>query len=203
MRRLVDDEVLANGVFGAFCAVGAVVPALSPTFARVAERVSGERSFTDRSHAVFTSRRRVRFREMEYAVPLEAVPTALREIRARIARTLMDEAQQGNIRLTIARAADFYGTNSPNSVMDSLVLAKLAKGQKAMWIGDPSRLHSFTYVPDAARAIYKLVQHPQRGGIWHLPTAPALSGIQLMEMAAQVFGHRMYHHIGTQLERAL
>lgn len=110
------------------------------------------------------------------------------EIRARIARTMMDEAQKGNIRLTIARAADFYGINSPNSVFDSMVLARLAKGQKAMWIGDPARLHSFTYVPDAARALYTLVQHPESNGVWHLPTAPALTGLQLMELAAQLFG---------------
>jgi nucleoside-diphosphate-sugar epimerase len=113
------------------------------------------------------------------------------EIRARIARTMMDEAGKGNIRLTIARAADFYGTNSPNSVMDSMVLARLARGGKALWIGDPSRLHSFTYVPDAARALYTLVQHPESDGVWHLPTAPALTGLQLMEMAAQVFGSKM------------
>lgn len=110
------------------------------------------------------------------------------EIRARIARTMMDEAQKGNIRLTIARAADFYGTNSPNSVMDSMVLARLAKGQKALWIGNPATLHSFTYVPDAARALYTLVQHPESDGVWHLPTARALTGLQLMEMAAQVLG---------------
>ena len=35
---------------------------------------------------VFITRRRVRFREMEYALPLEAVPTALRELRAMIER---------------------------------------------------------------------------------------------------------------------
>jgi nucleoside-diphosphate-sugar epimerase len=113
------------------------------------------------------------------------------EIRARIARTMMDEAQKGNIRLTIARSADFYGTNSPNSVLDSMVLAKLARGQKAMWIGDPATLHSFTYVPDAARALYTLGRNPETdNAVWHLPTAPALTGIELMELAARVFGAR-------------
>ena len=35
---------------------------------------------------MFTSARRVRFREMEYAIPLEAIPEAVREVRALIER---------------------------------------------------------------------------------------------------------------------
>jgi L-gulonolactone oxidase len=41
-----------------------------------------EREVTDGWHAVFTSPRRVRFREMEYAIPREHIPAALRAVRA-------------------------------------------------------------------------------------------------------------------------
>ena len=40
----------------------------------------GNREFSDRSHRVFATRRTVRFREMEYAVPAESVPDALRDV---------------------------------------------------------------------------------------------------------------------------
>ncbi|HEY6799312.1 MAG TPA: D-arabinono-1,4-lactone oxidase, partial [Agromyces sp.] len=59
---------------------------VTPPLARVVDRFTGGRDFSDFSPAVFTTNRTVRFREMEYAVPLEAVPDAVREIRALIER---------------------------------------------------------------------------------------------------------------------
>jgi FAD/FMN-containing dehydrogenase len=58
-----------------------VAPALTPPINRLATRVYGNRTFTDLSHEVFVSLRTTRFAEMEYAIPLEAVPSALRDIR--------------------------------------------------------------------------------------------------------------------------
>lgn len=110
------------------------------------------------------------------------------EIRARTAEKLMQEAKAGNIRASIARAADFYGAESMNSFFDSMVLAKFAKGAKASWLGNANTKHSFTYVPDAGRAVALLGEHPESDNqIWHLPTAPALTGKQLIELAARVF----------------
>jgi L-gulonolactone oxidase len=44
-------------------------------------RALGPRTWTDRSHHVFVSRRRVRFQEMEYAVPRADAPAVLAELR--------------------------------------------------------------------------------------------------------------------------
>lgn len=52
-------------------------------------------------------------------------------IRAKIANMLMDEAKAGNIRATIARGADFYGTDNKNSFFDMMVLDKFAKKTKS------------------------------------------------------------------------
>jgi len=86
ISRWVDDELLANGAYRAVCAAGRAAPGTTPRLARLVERLSGSRDFTDFSPAVFTTHRSVRFREMEYAVPLEAVPDAFREVRALIER---------------------------------------------------------------------------------------------------------------------
>ena len=110
------------------------------------------------------------------------------EIRAKIAEQIMTEARAGNIRACIARAADFYGSESMNSFVDSMVLARLAKNQKAMWLGDASRKHSFTYVPDTGEALYTLAKDPVSDSqVWHLPTASALTGTQLIHLAAKEF----------------
>ncbi|GAA4052289.1 D-arabinono-1,4-lactone oxidase [Agromyces indicus] len=86
VSRWIDDELLANGVYRGICALGRVAPSVTPFFARQVERLTGNRDFTDRSPAVFTTHRSVRFAEMEYALPLEAVPAAFGEVRALIER---------------------------------------------------------------------------------------------------------------------
>lgn len=86
LSRWIDDELLANGAYRAICALGRTVPRTTPFLARRVDRFTGGRDFTDFSPAVFTTNRAVRFREMEYAVPLEAVPDAFREVRALIER---------------------------------------------------------------------------------------------------------------------
>ena len=84
MKRWVDDELLANGLYRATCAAGAILPTVVPTVNRLADKLTGHREFTDHSHRVFCTNRGVRFRESEFAVPLDQVPDALREVRALI-----------------------------------------------------------------------------------------------------------------------
>ncbi|MEU2515546.1 D-arabinono-1,4-lactone oxidase [Streptomyces syringium] len=83
----VEDELLANGLFQAVCTLGRAVPATVPGIAKVAGRALSARTYTDVAYQVFTSPRRVRFLEMEYALPREAAVAALRELRAMIERT--------------------------------------------------------------------------------------------------------------------
>ncbi|WP_420795431.1 D-arabinono-1,4-lactone oxidase [Gordonia polyisoprenivorans] len=86
VRRYIDDEILSNRVYGAVCALGSRLPAVVPAMSQLSGRVLSARTFTDRSDTVFVSSRTVRFREMEYAVPLEATPSALHELRKMIDR---------------------------------------------------------------------------------------------------------------------
>jgi L-gulonolactone oxidase len=82
-----EDEFLSNGVFQAANWVGRAVPATIPAIARVSSRALSARSYTDIPYKVFTSPRRVRFVEMEYAVPREAVVETLRELKAMVDRS--------------------------------------------------------------------------------------------------------------------
>lgn len=76
-----EDELVSNTVFGALCRIGERAPGLVPRINRVAGRALSERSYSDLAHRVFVTPRRVRFREMEYAVPREAGLDVLRECR--------------------------------------------------------------------------------------------------------------------------
>jgi FAD/FMN-containing dehydrogenase len=81
LRGWVDDELLSNTVFGVLTAAANRVPAVIPRMNQVSARALSARTYSDVAHRVFTSPRRVVFREMEYAVPRAAGLDALREAR--------------------------------------------------------------------------------------------------------------------------
>ncbi|MFB7459457.1 D-arabinono-1,4-lactone oxidase [Streptomyces sp. NPDC056188] len=82
-----EDEFLSNGVFQVANWVGRAAPATIPSIARISSRALSARTYTDIAYKVFTSPRRVRFVEMEYAVPREALADALRELKAMVDRS--------------------------------------------------------------------------------------------------------------------
>lgn len=82
-----EDEFLSNGVFQVANLVGRAVPATIPSIARIASRALSTRTYTDIPYKVFTSPRRVRFVEMEYAVPRAALVDTLRELKAMVDRS--------------------------------------------------------------------------------------------------------------------
>ncbi|QEC68355.1 NAD-dependent epimerase/dehydratase family protein [Panacibacter ginsenosidivorans] len=110
------------------------------------------------------------------------------EIRAAIATQLLDEMRMGNIKALIARAADFYGpVGFKTSVPNMLVFENLKNSKKAQWLANAKVPHSFTYVPDAAKALYMLANDDTAfGQTWHVPTAGhPLTGEEFIKQAAE------------------
>ena len=81
VRTFVEDELLSNGVFGATCWAARRAPRAVPALNRLAARSLAPRTYTDAAPQVFTSPRRVRFVEMEYALPRERAVDVLRELQ--------------------------------------------------------------------------------------------------------------------------
>jgi FAD-linked oxidoreductase len=84
--KWIDETLLSNGVYRAVCATGVAAPAITPSFSRLAVKLTGDREYTDLSHRVLTQSRTVRFREMEYAVPQDQVVPVFRAVQALIAQ---------------------------------------------------------------------------------------------------------------------
>jgi FAD/FMN-containing dehydrogenase len=80
-RSWLDDDFLSNTFFGALCTGANLAPRVIPRMNRLSARALSARTYSDVAHRVFTARRDVVFREMEYAVPREAGLDALREAR--------------------------------------------------------------------------------------------------------------------------
>ncbi len=81
--ELLQEELYDNVLFGLANRIGRWRPALGR---EVAKRIPspGRVEFNDRSYRVFASPRRVRFVEMEYAVPVEATVEAVQRVRAHV-----------------------------------------------------------------------------------------------------------------------
>ena len=82
----VGDELIGNGAFALVCRLGAAAPRLVPGLNRFAAGQFAHSEYVDRSYRVFTNPRRVRFLEMEYAVPREALPDAFAGLRRVVQR---------------------------------------------------------------------------------------------------------------------
>lgn len=71
--------VLENYAFGLLCRIGKAFPGLIPRFATMLPG-AGRVEFVNVSHRVFSSKRLVRFYEMEYSISIDAVSRAMHEI---------------------------------------------------------------------------------------------------------------------------
>jgi L-gulonolactone oxidase len=76
----VNDVLLENWALEAIAATGKALPRTIPALAKLAGLVATGTTNQDRSDRIFVNRRDVRFTEMEYAVPREHGPTAVRRV---------------------------------------------------------------------------------------------------------------------------
>ena len=67
VKEVIDDLILPNVAFGALCRIGRRKPSWIPRLAKILPS-TGRLEYTDRSDRVFTSPRKVKFYEMEYAI---------------------------------------------------------------------------------------------------------------------------------------
>lgn len=112
------------------------------------------------------------------------------KVRAELNKMIMNEIEQGNLKAIIAKAADFYGPETPLSFVNIMVFENFKKGKKAQWFIDANKKHSFTYTPDAAKGTAILGNTESAyNQIWHLPTNKnVLTGKEFIELAAKAMG---------------
>lgn len=128
-------------------------------------------------------------------LPLDAT-TRKGATRARMWRELEAAHRSGRVRVVAARASDFFGPGVDGSAVGDRFFSALTKGKAVEVIGDPDRLHSYTYVPDFGEAMVRLSATPDAWGrAWHVPNAPAVTTHSFAARAATMAG------IGLRLRR--
>jgi len=111
------------------------------------------------------------------------------KVRADLWRTLEAENAAGRVKTTAGRASDFFGPHAAKSAVGDRFFGPLLAGKKAEMFGNPSALHSYTYVPDFGEALVRLaLDDRSHGRAWHVPNAPAVSTRTFLEKAAAIAG---------------
>ncbi|QJD84422.1 D-arabinono-1,4-lactone oxidase [Cohnella herbarum] len=82
----VSDVIMENAVFGALSKVCKYIPPLSASVSRLCASAVPTNGKIEQSHKIYATKRLVRFNEMEYNLPVEAMETVIREMRETMAR---------------------------------------------------------------------------------------------------------------------
>jgi FAD-linked oxidoreductase len=105
-RRFWEFEVMENAAFGTLCRIGRARPRLIPALNRLSSAALSARSYTDLSHRVFVTPRRVRFAESEYAVPRESLGHVIAELRRAVPR--LPDPVMFPVEVRVAAADDIW-----------------------------------------------------------------------------------------------
>jgi nucleoside-diphosphate-sugar epimerase len=95
----------------------------------------------------------------------------------------------GRVRVTEARASDFYGPGVVETSFFGRNVDRLLAGKKAYVLGEVDEPHAATYVPDVGRTLAVLGTDERAWGRpWHVPTVPAVSQRHMAERFCEVAG---------------
>lgn len=112
--------------------------------------------------------------------------------RSQITRMWQHAHEKGRLEAAAVRASDFYGPGVRTAALGERSVARLAAGKSAQMLGDPDQLHSFTYVPDIARALTSVGRaEDAMGQAWNVPNAPDRTVREVLEMFASRFGQHL------------
>ena len=107
-------------------------------------------------------------------VSLEDPPTRKGALRKTLTHQWLKAHQEGRIRGVSVRASDYWGpgaSRSPNSHFGSRFFPEFEAGKSVAFLGDPDAPHSYTYLPDFARALADVALDPGAWGqVWISPS---------------------------------
>jgi nucleoside-diphosphate-sugar epimerase len=116
-------------------------------------------------------------------------------IRVEMAAQLLAAHRNGQARVVIGRASDYYGPHGTGSMAGETVFGRILAGKKPQWTGRLDQPHTFHYLPDIARGLLVLADRQEADGqVWHLPAAEPLTAQQFFDMIAKAAGQPVPVH---------
>jgi nucleoside-diphosphate-sugar epimerase len=112
-------------------------------------------------------------------------------VRAQMWKEASAAHEAGQVRVTEARAADFFGPGLTSSSHLGRAIPRVLAGKTVRVLGDPDAPHSWTYVPDVARTLVLLARDERAWGRpWHVPTNQPFSQREVVAALATLAGVR-------------
>jgi nucleoside-diphosphate-sugar epimerase len=109
------------------------------------------------------------------------------QVRAAMSARLFEAHARGEVRTVSGRASDFFGPGVRTSALGERFWPELLGYRAVSWFGDADAPHSFTYVPDFARALVRLGgEEAAWGRAWHVPSPSPLTLRELVVRAAAI-----------------
>jgi nucleoside-diphosphate-sugar epimerase len=111
------------------------------------------------------------------------------QLRAQMWRDALAAHEAGRVRVTEARASDFWGPEGGNDHLGKRFMPKLLAGKRLTHIASPDVPHSWTYLPDVGRTLATLGTDERAWGrAWHMPTNPPKTYREMAELLAAEAG---------------
>jgi nucleoside-diphosphate-sugar epimerase len=114
-----------------------------------------------------------------------AAETVKGRVRAAMTRELLEAGERGRARVSIGRAADFFGPGVTESVVGRRFFGKAVAGKRPDFVGDPDLPHTYSYAADIARGLAMLGTDVRAvGQVWHLPGPETVTTTELVALVA-------------------
>ncbi|WP_061294525.1 NAD-dependent epimerase/dehydratase family protein [Herbidospora cretacea] len=122
----------------------------------------------------------------------EDLPLAATHVKGRVRAEMWEQALAAGIRTTEIRGSDYFGPGSTGEAYLTMqVIRPAAENRPVVVLSDPDVPHSWTYLPDVARALVVAGADERAWGRpWHVPTSGALTFREVAERAALLAGAR-------------
>ncbi|GHO99878.1 epimerase [Reticulibacter mediterranei] len=110
-------------------------------------------------------------------------------LRAELAWGYLQAHRTGKVRVTIGRAADFFGPRVLNSSLGQYVFPAALSGRPALTLGNIDLPHSYSYMPDIAKGLAVLGEREEAlGREWHLPVPPIITTREVLQHIGKELG---------------
>ncbi len=111
-------------------------------------------------------------------------------VRAAMWEAALAAHRAGRVRVTEARASDYFGPGALDSAhLGERVVPRILSGQTVWVLGDPDAPHSWSYLPDIARTLAVLGTDERAWGRpWHVPSNPPMTQRAAVEAMARLAG---------------
>jgi len=110
-------------------------------------------------------------------------------LRAKMAKDVLAAHQSGKVRVTIARASDFYGPAVLDSAGGERMFGLALQGKAASVAGNLDAKHSYTYIEDIGKALVILGERDEAlGKAWHVPNAEVTTTRQFVNLIFEELG---------------